>query len=168
MTAEVLRHLEAQIASARRLLELVLAQGRAIRARDVEGVVRHLGEVQAEMTRRGTLEEERTRLLTGAGARLGINAADVTLERLTALMAPEEAATARERSAALRGLLAEIAREHGTNRTLMRQELRFLDHLTRLIGAEGDAGGYRPPAESAAARAAAAPSRPLHALDLRA
>jgi carbon storage regulator len=58
----------------------------------------------------------------------------VTLEALTQLMSPREADLARARSAELRGLLAEIAREHGITRALMRQELAFLDHLTRMIG----------------------------------
>src|SRR3954447_2029661 len=59
-------------------------------------------------------------------------------------MAPLEAATARERSAELRGLLEEITREHGVNRALMRQELAFLDHLMRLVGQEPQAGYRRP------------------------
>jgi hypothetical protein len=50
---------------------------------------------------------------------------------------------ARERSAELRGLLAEIGREHAINRALMRQELAFLDHLMRELGAEPDTG-YAP------------------------
>ena len=56
---------------------------------------------------------------------------------------PAGRARGRERSAELRGLLAEIAREHGINRALMRQELAFLDHLIRLIGQEPETG-YRP------------------------
>jgi hypothetical protein len=64
----------------------------------------------------------------------------VTLEAMTTLMQPAEANGARNRSAELRGLLAEIAREHGINRALMRQEMAFLDHLVRLIGQEPDAG----------------------------
>ncbi|MEN3279641.1 MAG: hypothetical protein V7607_781, partial [Solirubrobacteraceae bacterium] len=55
---------------------------------------------------------------------------------------------ARARSAELRGLLAEIARVHGINRALMRQEMAFLDHLTRMIGQEPQTG-YRPPAPGA-------------------
>ena len=81
----------------------------------------------------------------------------MTLERLCALVSPGAAAAARERSAELRGLLAEIAREHGINRALMRQELAFLAHLTRLVGHEPEAG-YRPaapPAPTAGAGAAA-------------
>jgi hypothetical protein len=62
---------------------------------------------------------------------------------MTMLMPVNEGARARQRSAELRGLLAEIAREHGINRALMRQELAFLDHLVRLIGQEPDTG-YRP------------------------
>ena len=53
-----------------------------------------------------------------------------------------------ERSAELRGLLSEIAREHGINRALMRQELTFLSHLTRLIGQEPEAGYARPGAST--------------------
>jgi hypothetical protein len=95
------------------------------------------------MGRRGRLEQERTRLLQGAGASIGVPAPHVTLERLCALITADGARAARERSAELRGLLAEIAREHGMNRALMRQELAFLSHLVRLVGQEPDAG-YQP------------------------
>jgi hypothetical protein len=78
------------------------------------------------------------------------------------LITPEGARAARERSAELRGLLAEIAREHGINRALMRQELTFLSHLTRLIGQEAEPG-YSPPN----AGRQAAPSA-YRALDLQA
>ena len=47
--------------SAQPLLRLVLAQGEAIRARDVERVLAKLAEIQTEMGRRGRLEQERTR-----------------------------------------------------------------------------------------------------------
>ena len=61
-----------------------------------------------------------------------------------------------ERSAELRGLLAEIAREHGINRALMRQELTFLSHLTR-----ADRPGARARLSPAGRRAAAPrPARP--------
>jgi hypothetical protein len=92
------------------------------------------------MSLRGALEEQRTDLLVRAGLALGVPAPQVTLEAMTTLMPPSEATQARQRSAELRGLLAEIAREHGINRALMRQELAFLDHLVRLIGQEPDAG----------------------------
>ena len=101
-------------------------------------------EIQAEMGARSRMEHERATLLQRAGVALGLNPAGVTLEAIAQLMAPAEAELARARSAELRGLLAEIAREHGVNRALMRQELAFLDHLTRLIGAEPQTG-YRPP-----------------------
>src|SRR5204863_42494 len=78
-----------------------------------------------------------------AGATLGILPTDVTVERLCALVTPSAAHAVRDRSAELRGLLAEIAREHGINRALMRQELAFLSHLTRLIGQDTEPG-YRP------------------------
>jgi FlgN protein len=154
LEAELLVHLDAQIASAQRLLGLVLEQGKAIRVRDVDAVLGRLADVQTEMGRRGTLEHDRAGLLQRAGGALGVPAADVTLERLCALVTPGAAQAARERSAELRGLLAEIAREHGINRALMRQEMAFLAHLTRLVGQEpepaytrpdGTAGGGAPP-----------------------
>jgi hypothetical protein len=159
----VLGHLDAQLVSARRLLEAVLHQGRAIRAQDVEGVLARVGEIQGEMERRGRLEADRTRLLEQSGAALGLPGHAVTLEAMTSLMSPVDGAAANERSAELRGLLAEVAREHGVNRSLMRQELAFLDHLTRLMGAQPETG-YRPPAEAAPA----APVTTLRMLDLKA
>jgi hypothetical protein len=165
LEAELLVHLDSQIASARKLLGLVLAQGKAIRARDVDAVLARLTDVQTEMGRRGALEQDRAALLQRAGAALSVPAAQVTLERLCALVTPGAATTARERSGELRGLLAEIAREHGINRALMRQELSFLAHLTRLVGQETEPG-YARPGETGGA-AASAP--PIHrALDLQA
>ena len=140
LAGALLVHLDAQIASARRLLGSILAQGKAIRARDVEGVVARLGEVKTEMGLRASLEEQRSDLLVRAGIALGVPAPAVTLEAMTTLMGSNEAQGARNRSAELRGLLAEIAREHGINRALMRQEMSFLDHLVRLIGQEPDTG----------------------------
>ncbi len=164
LEAELLVHLDTQINSARQLLKLVLAQGAAIRERDVDAVLARLTEIQTEMVRRGTLEQERAALLQRAGAALGVPATAVTLERLCALVTPGAARAAMERSAELRGLLSEIAREHGINRALMRQELAFLSHLTRLIGQEAEPG-YRPPS---AGPAPAGPP-PLHrTLDLQA
>ncbi len=68
---EILAHLDAQIASARGLLAVVLEQGAAIRARDVQTVVRLAGILRGEMGRRQLLEEERTALLARCGERLG-------------------------------------------------------------------------------------------------
>jgi hypothetical protein len=143
LSAGVLAHLDVQIQSARRLLGSILAQGQAIRERDVEGVLARLSEVKTEMGLRATLEEQRTNLLVRAGISLGVPAPQVTLDAMTTLMPANEAARARQRSSELRGLLAEIAREHGINRALMRQELAFLDHLVRLIGSEPETG-YSP------------------------
>ena len=144
LEAELLVHLDTQINSARHLLKLVLAQGAAIRERDTDAVLARLADIQSEMVRRGALEQERTGLLQRAGAALGVPATTVTLERLCALVTPGAATAAMQRSAELRGLLSEIAREHGINRALMRQELTFLSHLTRLIGQEPEAGYARP------------------------
>jgi hypothetical protein len=58
-------------------------------------------------------------------------------------MSAAEAERVQASSAELRGLLAEIAREHGINRALMRQELAFLDHLVRLVGEPAADGGNR-------------------------
>jgi hypothetical protein len=167
LEAELLVHLDAQINSGRKLLSLVLEQGKAIRARDVDGVLARLTEIQTEMGRRGALEQDRAALLQRAGAALGVPAAQVTLDRLCALVAPGAATAARERSAELRGLLAEIAREHGINRALMRQELAFLSHLTRLVGQDTEPGYTRPAGPGGPSPAAGAP--PVHrALDLQA
>lgn len=143
LEAELLAHLDAQIASARRLLNLVLEQGAAVRRKDVEAVLARLGDIQTEMGRRGKLESQRIRVLNAAGQLLRVAPAEVTLERLCALVSPGAAQLTRTRSGELRGLLTEIAREHGINRALMRQELAFLSHLVRLVGDEHE-GGYRP------------------------
>jgi len=171
--ADVLRHLDAQITSARRLLEAVLRQGAAIRSRDVDGVLVRLAEMQAEMERRSGLERERARLLLQAGGALGIPAHTVTLDALVVLLDPAEAAAAQTRSAELRGLLAEVQREHTVNRALMRQELAFLSHLTRQLGLDGEDVGYRPPSEPGATMRAtldpaAQPVRIRRVLDLEA
>jgi hypothetical protein len=172
LTGDLLAHLEAQLASTRQLLGAVLAQSAAIRAQDVDGVVRQVAVFQAELERRARLEEDRARLLVRAGTLLGTTPAAVTLSQLTALMAPHDAQLASARSAELQGLLAELTREHACNQALMRQELAFLDHLLRLLdpSAPGDAGAYtaggiRPPAH---APHAAADRRGPRALDLQA
>jgi FlgN protein len=166
LEAELLAHLDAQINSARRLLQLVLAQGAAIRERDSEAVLARLADIQSEMGRRGSLEVERTGLLQRAGQALAVPATAVTLERLCALVSPGAAQMAMQRSAELRGLLSEIAREHGINRALMRQEMTFLSHLTRLLGGDPEPG-YRPPGAGWAGTNSAAP--PVHrSLDLQA
>ena len=144
---DVVRHLDAQLDSARRLLDTVLRQGAAIRARDVEGVLGHLAAIQAEMERRALLERDRAQVLTRAGQALGVPAHAVTLEAMTALMDDAFADAARTRSLELRGLLAEVGREHHVNRALMRQELAFLGHLVGMLGGGAQDGGYRPPAE---------------------
>jgi hypothetical protein len=143
LIAAVERHLDAQTASAQRLLDLVLRQGGAIRERDVEAVMARLADLKAEMATRESLEQERGALIGEAARRLGVEPVAVTLSALSSLVAAEEAERVQARSAELRGLLAEIAREHGINRALMRQELAFLDHLVRLVGEPSDGGGNR-------------------------
>ena len=169
LEAELLAHLDAQIISARRLLGHVLDQGTSVRARDVDAVLGQLAAIQTEMGRRGQLENDRMRLLATAGQALGLAPAQVTLESLCALVTPGAAELARTRSAELRGLLSEIAREHGINRALMRQELSFLSHLVRLVGNEPE-GGYRRAGEAVQDAPNQAPTaRPVHSLlDLQA
>ena len=150
MTAGLLEHLDRQLASARRLLRIVLAQRDAIRRQDVETVLLQLTEVQTEMGERARLELERDALLEDAGRRLGIAPETVELETLLDLVPHEEAETVRERSAELRGLFAEIALVHGQNRVLIRQELSFLDHLIRVLSGTPQ-GAYSPFGEAAPA-----------------
>jgi hypothetical protein len=174
LAGDVLAHLEAQLASTQRLLHAVLAQGVAIRAQDVDGVVRQVSAFQAELERRARLEEDRARLLARAGALLNTTPQAVTLSQLTALMTPGDAALAAGRSAELQGLLAELTREHACNQALMRQELSFLDHLLRLVdpSAPGDNGAYTAggirSAPGAHGGITATDTRSLRALDLQA
>jgi hypothetical protein len=157
---DVLDHLDRQVASARRLLGVVLAQGEAIRRQDVEGVLARLGELQAEMVKRAQIERERDLLIRGAAAVHGCAPESVTLQhRLPRRPAPA-AGRARELSAELRGLLAEVARGHGQNRVLLRQELAFLDHLMRVLSGAPQ-GAYT-------AVGHAAPPQPASILDARA
>jgi hypothetical protein len=144
LAGDVLAHLDAQIASAARLLEISLAQGTAIRTHDVDTVVRQVAAFQAELERRTRVEEDRSRLLARAGALLGVAPGAVTLGQLTATMSPSDAAVVEARSAELQRLLAELMREHGQNQALMRQELAFLDHLLGQLDPSAPVAGYEP------------------------
>lgn len=139
-TNDVIAHLDAQLASARRLLAIVLEQGAAIRKRDVPNVVSLTGMLHAELQRRALVERERAKLLERAGARLGIAPTAVSISALDAVMDPLRVDEAHARSAELRGLLEEIQREHHVNRALMNQELAFLDHLLRLADSDRNLG----------------------------
>lgn len=133
LASELLAHLDAQIASAARLLEIAMAQRAAIRERDVEAIMAQVGAFNAELERRTRLEDERGRLLARAGAALRLAPEQVTLTRLTTLIDPSDAERARARSEELQRLLAELAAQHGANQALMRQELAFLDHLLNAV-----------------------------------
>lgn len=168
LSRDVVGHLDVQLASAARLLEVVLEQGAAIRARDVQSVVHATGVLQVELHRRRAIEEDRARLLERSGARLGAPAGQITLEALTTLMPADLAHAARERSAQLRGLLFEVQREHAVNRALLSQELAFLDHLLRLVDGDGP-GAYDATASTPRAHAGAAAARsPRRTLDYEA
>lgn len=122
LEAELVAQLDRQIASARRLLALVLEHGTAIRARDADAVHARLTDVEAEMAQQDTSRTEHERLLQRAGMAIDVPAGQV---------------------AELRGLLAKIAREHYSNLVLMRQERASLAHLSRLAGREPEPD-YRP------------------------
>ncbi len=162
----MLAHLEAQIESARSLLEVVLEQGAAIRVRDVQTVVRLAGILRGEMGRRQLLEEERTRLLARSGERLGVPTEAVTLALLSTLMDAPGGERAGARSAELRGLLHELQREHSCNRALMQIELGFLDHLMGMLSLDG-VDGYDTHGSSKSITRAR-PNGALHVLDLHA
>ncbi len=160
--SEVLAHLDAQIASVQRLLEIVLEQGAAIRARDVHAVVRFAGLLHGELARRQQIEATRSQLLERAGMLLGIPAQAVTLTRLSVLLDPARAQLAAERSAQLRGLLEELRREHACNRALMQIELSFLDHLMQSLALDAGVHGYD--ARGTTTGASGGGRAPVHAL----
>jgi hypothetical protein len=144
----LIAHLEDQLASTRRLLLVVIAQGESIRVQDVEGVLARLAEIQQEMVKRIQLERDRDALLARAAQELRVPVDSVTLEMLLTAIPEPDATRARTLSAELRGLLAEIARIHGQNRILIRQELQFLDHLMRVLSGTPQTG-YTPVGQSA-------------------
>ncbi|MGN6378753.1 MAG: flagellar protein FlgN [Gaiellales bacterium] len=134
-------HLERQLTSGRRLLQIVLAQHEAIRAQDVEAVMARLADVQQEMVKRIQLERERDQLLERAASSIGCSVEQVTLEDMLRFVPTGDAERAREMSAELRGVLDEVSRIHAQNRILIRQELSFLDHLLRVLSGTPE-GGY--------------------------
>lgn len=168
LVQHLVAHLDEQLRSVVRLRTAVEDLGAAIRGRDVAEVLRHTGTLEAETTFRTTLEDRRTTLLLRGAAMLGVAPHEVSVTGLCALVDPEQAAAARERSDALLEAMEDVAREHRTNRTLMQQELSFLDHLLHLGGAPPDPT-YEPPGD--ARRASAGPARAGRqrpGLDLRA
>lgn len=166
LAREVIAHLDEQLASARGLLGVVLEQGAAIRARDVQAVVRLAGILRGEMERRALLEERRAMLLARCGEQLGLAPQDVTLTAVRRLMSAGDGELAMARSAELKGLLGELQREHTTNRALMQIELGFLDHLMGMLSLDGTRG-YDPRGSSTSI-ARPRPAGALHVLDLRA
>jgi hypothetical protein len=139
----VLQHLRQQLASARRLLGIMLAQSDAIRKQDVESVLARLTDLQGELGTRQQLETERDALLAQVASALGRNVDDLELDDLLSVCQPAEVEAVRAASLELRGLLLEIGRVHDQNRVLIRQELSFLDHLMRLMSGSPQAG-YKP------------------------
>jgi hypothetical protein len=133
LSNDLIAHLDAQIASAARLLEIVMAQEASIHERDVDGVVRQVAAFQAEFERRTRLESDRARLLSRAAVALRLSPEEVTVSRMAKLMAPADARVATTRSTELQSLLAELSTRHAANQALIRQELAFLDHLLSMI-----------------------------------
>jgi HSP90 family molecular chaperone len=136
----LVEHLERQLESNRRLLQIVLAQAEAIKVQDVQAVLARLADVQHEMARRAQIERERDGLLRTAAQVLRVPADQVTLDMLLTLTPEPTATRVRALSAELKGLLAEVARIHRQNRVLIRQELLFLDHLMRVMSGAPQAG----------------------------
>jgi FlgN protein len=136
----LVEHLERQLASNRRLLQIVLAQGEAIRVQDVQAVLARLADVQHEMVKRAQIERERDALVGSAAQVLRVPVDQVTLEMLLTLTPEPTATRVRALSAELKGLLEEIGRVHRQNRVLIRQELLFLDHLMRVLSGTPQAG----------------------------
>ncbi len=166
LASAVIAHLDDQISSTRGLLAVVLEQGAAIRDHDVQAVVRLAGMLRGEMGRRQLLDEQRSLLLARCGERLGVAAETVTLSGLLALMRPDQAERANARSSELKGLLAELQREHACNRAIMQIELGFLDHLMGQLAIDG-VNGYDTRGSSTPITRAR-PHGELHVLDLRA
>ncbi len=136
----LVEHLERQLESNRRLLQIVLAQGEAIKVQDVQTVLARLADVQQEMVKRAQIERERDGLLRTAAQVLRVPADQVSLDMLLTLTPEPTATRVRALSAELKGLLAEVARIHRQNRVLIRQELLFLDHLMRVMSGAPQAG----------------------------
>lgn len=141
--SRVLEHLERQLGSSRRLLEIVIQQRGAIRRQDVDTVLASLADVQAEMAYRSRLEQERDGLLAEAARERGAAPETLGLEDLLVGRPADECLRARTMSAELRGLIVEVGRIHDQNRVLIRQELAFLDHLMRVLSGTPQ-GGYSP------------------------
>lgn len=140
---ELLTHLEAQVASAERLLATVSAQTEAIKRQDVQTLLARLGDIQAELTVRKRLELERDRLINAASVRLQVPREQIDLDAMLLGAPPETALRARALSTHLRAVLARVQQVHGSNRVLIRQELTFVDHLLREISGIPQAG-YSP------------------------
>jgi len=136
-------HLQRQLESTRRLLEIVLSQRDSIRKQDVESVLASLTDVQSEMSYRVRLEQERDAILHEVAGRTGSAPETIDLDAVLATVPEPEASHARALSAELRGLLGEVGRLHDQNRVLLRQELTFLDHLMRVMSGTPQAG-YSP------------------------
>jgi hypothetical protein len=147
--SRLLDHLQRQLESSRRLLEIVLTQSAAIRRRDVAAVLASLSDVQTELAFRDRLESERSALIQAAAAERNLPPESVNLEMMLIGVPGAEAAEARARSAELVGLVSEIARIHEQNRLLLRQELTFLDYLMRILSGAPQGGysasGWTPP-----------------------
>jgi HSP90 family molecular chaperone len=155
----LVEHLERQLESNRRLLQIVLAQGEAIKVQDVQTVLARLADVQQEMVKRAQIERERDGLLRTAAQVLRVPADQVSLDMLLTLTPEPTATRVRALSAELKGLLAEVARIHRQNRVLICQELLFLDHLMRVMSGAPQAG-YTAVGHTA-------PTQPANLVDIR-
>lgn len=137
-------HLDAQLQSAERMLGIIERQERAIADRDPAQIMACAADLNGELARRQGLEADRARLLADAGRRLGVQPEQVTLDAIVAGAPADDADAIRQRSHDLGAKLVELERRYEANRTLVRQELAFVDQMIDALGAGTDAGGYTP------------------------
>jgi hypothetical protein len=140
---DLIAHLEAQVASAERLLATVNAQTEAIKTQDVPTLLARLGDVQSELSLRKALELERDQLINAAAVRRQAPVDTIDLEAMLDGLPPDICARARVLSTQLRSGLARVQQIHVSNRALIRQELTFVDHLLRVLSGVPQAG-YSP------------------------
>jgi hypothetical protein len=98
--------------------------------------------LQSEMSRREQLELDRARLLGMAADRLGVNAEDVTVQRLKDLCSDDAYDQLHGHAQALKHLLGEVERKHRLNRELIEQELQFVGFMLEAVGEPQRPGTY--------------------------
>lgn len=135
-------HLQRQILSVRRMIEILDHQREVILRHEVAAVVAAAIDLQGEIARRMSLEQERASLLTAAASRLGCAPAEVGLKHLLVGLDDERADLLRSWSEELRGLISELSIRNIYNRDLIQQELGFVEFMLEAIGETAPLPGY--------------------------